>query len=285
MSPTSRLRRPALGLLATACAAALALSASAAVAAGGPSPSPNPGRSTAKVAPGVAAVSALFPPGSEVRFVAVDPCRIIDTRKSGGALVAGQRTFDATLASYATQGGKAGTCNIPDVATGVQLNLGAISRSGSTSDLKGWATGTTEPTASLVNFNPSGPVANMVTMPVNGSGQFTLKTPGSAHIFADVAGYYVKPLYAAIGPGGSVYSGISSGVVSSAKTATGVYTVTFNRDVERCAAAGTDIIFASTREVTVDNGFNADPNTVTVDVRNSSTGASEDTYFYVSLTC
>ncbi|QIM20058.1 hypothetical protein G7075_01065 [Phycicoccus sp. HDW14] len=285
MSTTSRLRRPALGLLATACAAALTLSATAAVAAGTPSPNPRSSAKAAGVAPGVAAVSALFPPGSEVRFVAVAPCRIIDTRVSGGALVAGQRTFDATLASYAVQGGKAGTCNIPDVATSVQLNLGAISRNGSTSDLKGWATGTAEPLASLVNFNPSGPVANMVTMPVNGSGQFTVKTPGAAHIFADVAGYYVKPLYAAIEPGGGVYSSTASGVVSSAKSSTGVYTVTFNRDVERCAAAGTDIIFSASREITVDNGFSADPNTVTVYVRNTATGASEDTYFYVSLTC
>ena len=280
MNISTRTRRAATALVG---AAALALTATAATAAGS---SPNPGAATSDVdAP---AVSALFPPGSESQLVGVTPCRIIDTRENGGALVSGQRTFDATLASYAVQGGKAGSCGLPTtsgVVTAIQLNLGAISRNNKTSDIKGWATGTAEPLASLVNYNPSGPVANMVTVPVNASGQFTLKTPGAAHIFADVAGFFVKPLYAAIDPTGDIYSSTASGVTSTARSSQGVYTVTFNRDVERCAAAATDIIFSSTREVTVDNGFAADANTATVYVRNSSTGALEDSYFYLSQTC
>ncbi|MBM6400119.1 hypothetical protein [Phycicoccus sonneratiae] len=280
MSTSRILRRPALGLLGAVCAGALVLSATSAVAAGPDSPN---GVASGKAAPAVAAISAAFPPGSELQYVAVAPCRIIDTRVSGGALVNGQRTFDATLASYATQGGKAGSCGIPDIATSVQLNLGAISRNGTTSDVRGWATGTAEPNASLVNYNPSGPVANMVNLKVNSSGQFNLKTPGAAHLFVDVAGYYVKPLYAAVSSGGSIYSGISSGVTSVARTGTGRYTVTFERDVQQCAATASSITWANNLDVSPDVGAGG-TNTVTVGIADTSNTAA-DGYFVIGLTC
>ena len=277
MTTPSRLRR---AIIAAAGAALLTVGVAGAGLAAGGDPGPNPGAK----GPDAAAVSALFPPGSELQFVGVAPCRIIDTRVSGGALVAGQRTFDATMTNYSTQGGKAGTCNIPDVAVSVQLNLGAISQNGKTSDVRGWATGTPEPTASLVNYNPAGPVANMVTVPLNASGQFNLKTPGAAHIFADVAGFYVKPLYASIDPSGNIYQGTASGVVSSARTGTGHYTITFDRDVERCAASGTAIQWFGNQEVSVDTGINANPNTVEYEIRDQSNTAI-DSWAHISLTC
>ena len=193
--------------------------------------------------------------------------RIVDTRIAGTLVHAASRVFDATLGSYAGQGGKAGTCNLPSSGVvSVQLNLGAISRHHSTSDLKGWATGTAEPTASLVNFNPSGPVANMVTMPVNGSGQFTLKTPGNAHTFIDVAGYFVRPLYAAVSSTGSIYSGIRSGVVSVTHVSPGMYDVRFNRDVQQCSATAASITWNTDLDVSPDVGASADASTVRVGI-------------------
>jgi hypothetical protein len=278
MITTISLRR---AVVATAGAAALVLGASAAVASGSDPANPTP----KGAAPDRAAVSTIFPPGSELQFVAVAPCRIADTRLAGGVLSAGSRVFDATLGSYAAQGGKAGSCNLPSSGVAaVQLNLGAISKFGSTSDIRGWATGTAEPTASLVNYNPSGPVANMVTVPVNAAGQFTLKTPGSAHAFIDVAGFYVKPLYASIDPSGNIYQGTASGVVSSARTGTGHYTITFDRDVERCAASGSAIQWFGNQEVSVDTGINANPNTVEYEIRDQSNTAI-DSWAHISLTC
>ncbi len=277
MTTPSRFRR---AILAAAGAALLTVGvAGAGLAAGGGTPNPGGAKG-----PDAAAASAAMAAGSELQFIAVAPCRIIDTRVSGGALVAGQRTFDATMANYSTQGGKAGTCNIADVAVSVQLNLGAISQNGKTSDIRGWATGTAEPTASLVNYNPSGPVANMVTVPLNAAGQFNLKTPGAAHIFADVAGYYVKPLYVALYPGGDVYAGISSGVVSTSHPSTGHYTVTFDRNVRHCSANASDMIFAGNRDVSPDVTFNPDANSVTIYVTNSA-NAYEDTWITMTLTC
>jgi hypothetical protein len=254
--------------------------AGASSALGGDQPNPN----GAAAGPDPAAVSSLFPAGSELQFVAVAPCRIIDTRKAGGQLSATSRVFDATLATYAAQGGLAGSCNISAAATAVQLNLGAISTNGKSTYLAGWATGTVQPTASLLNTNPAAPTANMVTVPVNAIGQFTLKTPGAMHVFADVAGFYVKPLYATVQADGTVWSGMSSGLVSSVRDSTGTYTLTFNRDVEMCAATTSDWAFFFVHEISADVRFGVGTNTVTVVSRNAS-GALEDTMFNVSLTC
>ncbi|WP_392543048.1 hypothetical protein [Oryzobacter telluris] len=277
MNITTRTRR---ALVAVVGAAGLALTATAATAAGPDTANPSSGGS----APDVAAVSALFPPGSEKQFVVVAPCRILDTRQSGGALVNGQRVFDATMGNYSTQGGKAGSCNIPDQAVAVQLNLGAISRNGTTSYVKGWATGTAEPLASVINFDPSGPVANMVTMPVNGSGQFTLKTPGAAHLFADVAGFYVSPLYVAVSPTGTVYGGVSSGLTSITKVSTGRYSIVFDRDVQRCAATASSITWGSNLDVSPDVNASSNANTVEVGIANPA-GTSTDGYFTLRLSC
>ncbi|HET7820073.1 MAG TPA: hypothetical protein VFL10_00995 [Ornithinibacter sp.] len=274
MITSTRLRR---ALVATAGAAALVLGATAATASG--PDTPNPGTA----APDRAAVSALFPAGSELQFVAVAPCRILDTRVAGGKLVNTSRVFDATLGSYAVQGGKAGSCGIPDSAASVVLNVGAISQNGSTAHVTMWATGTPEPLASIINYSPAGPVANMATIPVNSSGQFTAKTPKSVHLFADVAGFYVKPLYAAVSPSGTVYAGISSGISSVTHTGTGMYAVTFNRDVTGCAATTSSITWASNLDVSPDVGVGG-ANTVTVGIANDA-NVMTDAYFVLHLAC
>lgn len=271
--------------IAAAGAAILLAGAAGANAAGGPQPG------TGQHRPALAAsalANAAMLPGSDLQFVSVDPCRILDTRKAGGAL-RGTRTFDASLSSYASQGGKAGTCNIPEIAMAVQLNLGAISQAGSTSDVKGWAAGGPQPLASMVNYNPSGPVANMVTMPVNPLGQFSLQTPGTAHVFADVAGYYVQPLYAAIDgistpDTAAVHANVQAGLVGVVRTSVGEYELTFNRNVTACVAMATDYMFTPVHEISTDSDFSQD-STVFVSVKDSSTGAPDDSIFYVSLTC
>ena len=269
--------------LALAGAAALAVTVGAAgsvLAAGGASPNGSAGGGSASTT----LVATLAPvAGSQVQFVTVAPCRIIDTRNVGGPINGTTRTFTAD-GPYAGQGGNVAGCNVPSNLVAVQLNLGAISAAGQKGWVKAWAAGTTEPLASLVNFPTNAPIANMVTIPVNGSGNFTVRTFHSAHIFADVAGYYVKPLYAQISSTGSVYSGVSSGVVSTTHPGTGEYTVTFDRDVSKCAATGSDIVFAGTRDISIDTHFSADPRTVTVRVTNAS-NTLENTFFNLSLAC
>lgn len=228
--------------------------------------------------------------GSELQFISVAPCRILDTRVAGGALTATSRVFSA-VAPYATQGGLAAGCEIPASAVSLQVNLGAISQAGTEGFVKGWATDTPEPNASLNNYQANQTEANMVTIPLSESDTFTLKTNRSAHLFADVAGYYVKPLYASIdaqnGEEATVWDGVSSGLVDVVRIGEGEYEVTFDRNVTKCVGVATDYWFPVTREISVDTTVprpDAD-SIVAVSVKNSSTGAPEDTVFHLSLTC
>ncbi|MFL6152853.1 MAG: hypothetical protein ACJ72B_10785 [Ornithinibacter sp.] len=275
--------------IAVAGAALLLAGAAGANAAGGPQPGTGQHLNVAASA----LTNPVMAPGSDLQFVAVEPCRILDTRNAGGVLH-GTRTFDASLDDYASQGGKAATCNIPEVAMAVQLNLGAVSDANSASFVKGWAAGAVQPLASMLNYDPTGPVANMVTMPVNPLGQFSLQTPRTAHVFADVAGYYVQPLYASIvglqdpltgaevGP--IVWNNIQSGLVGVVRSSVGEYELTFNRNVTACVAVATDYSFVPVHEISTDSDFSQD-STVFVSVKDSSTGVPDDTTFHVALTC
>ncbi len=273
----SRLIRTAL--VATAAVGLGVTAAASGFAAGTPSPNGTVEKAPATVLPTLVATA-----GSELHFVSVAPCRIIDTRVAGGPVNNTTRNFTADGPNYAGQGGIATGCDIPtNLIAAVQLNLGAIPAAGQSGYVKAWATGQPEPLASLVNYRDSGAIANMVTVPVNGASNFTVRTRRSAHIFADVAGYWVKPLYATVSSSGSIYLNRASGVVAVTKTGTGAYTITFDRDVSRCSAQGTDLIFSGSRDVSVDNSGGASGN-VYVRVTNSS-NALEDTYFHVGLTC
>ena len=271
--------------LAAAAAAAAGVTlalATSGVAAGAPSANGSGGASPAKAK---AALATLAPPpaGSELRFIGVAPCRIIDTRVAGGALVHNKRTFTA-VGPYGPQGGNVAGCNIPSGVAGVMINLGALSYSGGKGWVKGWATGAAEPLASLVNYDTTGPVANMVAVPVNASGGFDLRTDSKAHLYVDIAGYYVKPMYVALQTSGAVYGGISSGVVSTTRVSAGYYTVTFDRNVRTCAAATSDIVFATTHDVSADVGYSADVNTVALKITDAS-NTFVDSYVVLSLTC
>lgn len=270
-----------VGRFAKVLAAAAVLTVSAAGLSGAAGRSPNPGGQPVS-APVVESVADL--PGAELEFVLLPACRFFDTRVAGGVLTAATRTFTA-VAPYAAQGGNPAGCDIPSYAVALVYNLTASSQAGSKGYVKAWAGLAAEPSTSVLQYNTSGAVANMITVPVSPApSSLKLKTNGSAHLWGDVAGYYVKPLYAAIDSGGGVYSGIRSGLVSSTRLSPGIYELTFNRSVRTCAAATNDIIFASTHDVSADVGFNPSPNTVTVRVTNS-TDALADTYFSIILHC
>jgi hypothetical protein len=267
--------------VAAAGAAALVLTiGGVGLAAGGP------GSSGPAAAPSAAALAATQP-GSELQFLAVAPCRIVDTRVTGGALNASARTFTAD-GPYTSQGGNAAGCGIPaNIAVAVQVNLGAIAAGGAKGWAKAWAAGTTEPLASIINYPADAPISNMVTIPVSATSNFNIRTSNKAQIFADIAGYYVKPLYASIDAQDgtpTVWLGVASGLVSVERSAVGTYQLTFDRNVTHCVATATDFLFSPVHEISVDSTF-SDDSTVYVQVKDSSTGAPDDTLFHISLTC
>jgi hypothetical protein len=142
---------------------------------------------------------------SDLVFVPVQPCRIIDTRLAGGALAPGsERDFQVTgTASLAAQGGNASGCGIPQgastpTAAAVAINFIAVGPAGP-GDLRAWAFGQTKPLASIINYAAvSGlNIANGVVVPIAGTAAdaadlAVIADVSGTHLVADVTGYFTR---------------------------------------------------------------------------------------------
>jgi hypothetical protein len=161
---------------------------------------------------------------SDLVYVPVAPCRIIDTRSGGGAFAANEtRSYKiAGSTNYSAYGGNPAGCGIPgDLVSNpidiggffilqstpkvraLALNFVAVGAAGD-GDLRVWPSNLSMPLASILNYAAVGGlnIANGVI--VTSCNQFsTIGTPCSAsdisiiadasptHLVVDVAGYYV----------------------------------------------------------------------------------------------
>jgi len=158
---------------------------------------------------GEASTSALGDTSADLVYTPLTPCRVFDTRISGGALVPGvPRSFlIAGTERFEAQGGKAGGCGLPlGPATAVVLNLVAVAPSGG-GNLRAWAANDPAPApplASALNFGKvSGldALANGLDLPIcdpaaagaSCSSDLLLQAYGSStHVVGDVLGYFRK---------------------------------------------------------------------------------------------
>lgn len=139
---------------------------------------------------GAALQFASAAPGDVVQtsFVPVSPTRILDTRPAPenvggfvGPLTAGQTH------SFAVRG----VAGVPAAATAVVLNV-TVDATSASSFLTVFPAGETRPTASNLNWKANDTVPNLVTVKIGATGQVSIfNLSGSAHVIADVAGYYV----------------------------------------------------------------------------------------------
>lgn len=158
------------------------------------------------IAPSLRNVSAaaLGNATSELLFVPLPPCRIIDTRKSQGPLAAGEtRSFQvAGITEFGPQGGTIGGCGVPPgsaepVAAAVMLNIVAVDVAGK-GNLQAWAYGQPEPLATSINFQRVDMnIANGLIVPIAGTNlvpaDLNVKANFSAaHLVVDVTGYYTR---------------------------------------------------------------------------------------------
>jgi hypothetical protein len=115
-------------------------------------------------------------------LVPTAPYRILDTRNGTGAPV-GALGQGGTLTLQV-----AGVGPVPANATAVIINLTATGATAPTF-ITAWPTGTTRATTSVLNPNPGGAIANMITALLgNGRLDFYNNT-GSVDLVADIAGY------------------------------------------------------------------------------------------------
>ena len=120
-------------------------------------------------------------------FVSVDPSRVLDTRVGNGAsqsAVAAYGTVDLQVT------GRGGVPASGVAAVVVNVTVTAPSAGGF---LTVYPSGTSQPTASNLNFTAGQSVPNLVTVKVGTGGKVKLtnNSGGTAHLIADVAGYYL----------------------------------------------------------------------------------------------
>lgn len=148
---------------------------------------------------------ALGDAESDLLFVPVEPCRVLDTRSGGGPIAANmQRHFEvAGTANFEAQGGNPGGCGIPlgmsePIAAAVVINFIAVSPSGP-GNLRAWEFGQPAPLASVINYaKVTGlNIANGVVVPIAGVASLdkdlTIQADTNAtQVVADVTGYFTR---------------------------------------------------------------------------------------------
>ena len=179
---------------------------------------------------------------SENKYTPIIPCRILDTRKGYGKLPVGTtKTIDVRgdEGTFTLQGGNPGGCGIPSGATAIEATVTAVD-SGS-GFLRAWPANLTQPNATFMNYDGVFNVSNTGSVTLCGNNglacvankDLNLRAYGSAtHLVIDVAGYYVQPMSANVSSAGGL--GRNSRAVSAGKINTGIYEVSFDRDISQC---------------------------------------------------
>ena len=119
--------------------------------------------------------------GGSSAFVAVQPCRLVDTRQSLGV-----DPVDALTLQVATRG----RCGVPAEATSVSMTLTAVAPSAS-GFLTAWPADHPRPTSSNVNFSARQVRANGAIVPLDAQGAFRVFTSVPSPVVVDVIGAFV----------------------------------------------------------------------------------------------
>ena len=131
----------------------------------------------------------------DLTFTPITPCRIVDTRVSGGAIPANtSRNFrGVNSANFTAQGGSATDCGTLGLsASALALNVTAVTPAGA-GYATVWPFGQTQPLASSVNYTANAVVANGVITPIPNplqASDFSLFTFAQSHYVVDIVGYF-----------------------------------------------------------------------------------------------
>lgn len=194
---------------------------------------------------------------SDLLFVPVEPCRIIDTRLTGagGMLFPGTpRNFEvAGTANFESQGGRPGGCGVPlgaatPLAAAVVINFVAVGPQGP-GHLRAWEFGQTAPNASIINYaQVSGlNIANGVVVPIAGVSTVDKdlsidSNTSPTFIVADVTGYFTRF------PSEQFQGGLKSTVITTQNTTLTSLSDGACKELNTCTvtadAAGTVIVEA-----------------------------------------
>ncbi|WP_406199369.1 hypothetical protein OH807_16735 [Kitasatospora sp. NBC_01560] len=155
-------------------------------------------------------VNATAEEGS--RFTPLAPARLLDTREA-----VGRPGSDPVAPGGEVSLQIAGRAGVPQSGVkAVVLNM-TVTEARSTGILIAWPSGTPRPDSSNLNWTAGQTVANQVVVPVGADGRVDLRNAagGSAHLIADVFGYYSTD------PAGSTFSSVNPARLLDTREAVG----------------------------------------------------------------
>ncbi|MBC7883812.1 MAG: tail fiber domain-containing protein [Anaerolineae bacterium] len=209
-----------------------------------------------------------------LQYVAVPPCRVVDTRFTPGAaapLIANTvRAFRATGTDFSGQGGTSGSCNIPVGATSVFFNftVTGASASGFLTAYPYNQNNSTQPNSSVINYSTttSTPaIANGIAVLICDGGTtvcandfYVSANVGTTNLVVDVVGYYApdignnntatgrSALFSNTTGSSNTANGLSalqSNTTGSNNIASGIFALAFNTTGSNNIAIGSNALF------------------------------------------
>ena len=129
---------------------------------------------------GDSTVSVIAGP-EPVQFVAVTPCRLVDTRQTGGPIQGGNtRTFPVQ---------QEGGCNIPADAAAYSLNVSVVPQ-GPLGYLTIWPAGQSQPGVATLNSLDGRIKADAAIVPAGVSGAVNVYVTNTTNVILDIDGYF-----------------------------------------------------------------------------------------------
>ena len=149
------------------------------------------GRAPAADADVAPSVSAAVSTSTPLVFVAMTPCRIMDTRPGQGQVgafgpptLAGGSTRTVPVPTHPT-------CGVP-IAAAYSINVTVVPP-GPLGYLTAWPTGQPRPTVSTLNALAGQIVANAAIVPAGTSGDINIFVTDTTDVVVDINGYYAQP--------------------------------------------------------------------------------------------
>ncbi len=124
---------------------------------------------------------AVFSLSGPAQLVPVTPCRLVDTRKSGGP-IQGNTSRDFTIPQL-------GGCNIPTTAAAYSLNVTVVPPA-PLGYLTIWPTGESQPLVSTMNSLDGRIKANAAIVPAGSQGAVSVFVSNTTDVVLDIDGYF-----------------------------------------------------------------------------------------------
>jgi hypothetical protein len=133
---------------------------------------------------------------ADLVYTPVPPCRVVDTRVSGGIIPGNSaRTFDLDGSNLTAQGGSGSGCAVPFGAARAAALTITVTGSQAGGYFTAWALGT-QPLSAAITYAAGETTSNTTIVPDEpGAGNdFSLYTFSTAHAVIDVVGYFAAPV-------------------------------------------------------------------------------------------